>query len=108
MSHTPRVGLYRSTITIWSEVNPAAMELSTLAREAETGSAYCAEHRSEFVAVPMKDAGFPEGAGEFFGFQDFGVCDHCDTVFEAGSQTDHCGECGNCFTHCSCIERNTG
>ena len=32
-----------------------------------------------------------------------GLCDHpeCDKLYELGAD-DHCGNCGNCWEHCSC------
>lgn len=58
--------LYKTTIVIWSEDNPTdKMELSALAREAESGSAYCSKMRSERVRDPSKDEEW-DGT-EFFG-----------------------------------------
>jgi hypothetical protein len=48
--------LYKSTIVIWSEYDGTSVELSTLAREAETGDAYCSASRSELVQEPSADA----------------------------------------------------
>jgi hypothetical protein len=31
-----------------------------------------------------------------------GHCDVCDEPHDNGSGIDHCGECGNCYDHCSC------
>jgi hypothetical protein len=56
--------LWKSTITIWSRFNPQQVELSTLAREAETGEAYCAEMTAALVEHPETD---PKWDGtEFF------------------------------------------
>jgi hypothetical protein len=49
-------GLYKTTVVIWTRDNPVRrMELSTLAREAETGQAYCSRYRAEWVADPTGD-----------------------------------------------------
>ncbi len=57
--------LYKTTIVIWSEAGGDAVELSTLAREAETGDAYCSRSQSVRVEDPAKD---PDWDGtEFFG-----------------------------------------
>jgi hypothetical protein len=47
--------LFKTTIVIWSRENGAKLELSALAREAETGNAYCSRFRSELVQEPEKD-----------------------------------------------------
>lgn len=56
--------LYKSTIVIWSEFNPVTMELSDLAREAETGEAYCSRMEAQVIREPTSD---PDWDGtEFF------------------------------------------
>jgi hypothetical protein len=57
--------LYKTVIVIWSESNGADMELSTLAREAESGDAYCSRSKTTKVADPTKDKDW-DGT-EFFG-----------------------------------------
>ena len=47
--------LWKSTIIIWSPLDPAEIELSHLAREAESGDAYCAASKSVLVTEPGKD-----------------------------------------------------
>lgn len=46
--------LFKTTAVIWSERNPE-MELSDLAKEAETGDCYCSVHRTIRVEDPSKD-----------------------------------------------------
>lgn len=41
--------LWKSTIVIYSDYDPHTLELSDLAREAESGDAYCAGMESEIV-----------------------------------------------------------
>lgn len=54
---------YMSVITIYSDFDPAQVELSTLAREAEEGSAaICTDYRS----TEVRDTDLPEQASEFF------------------------------------------
>jgi hypothetical protein len=57
--------LYKTVIVIWSKSNGNDMELSTLAREAECGDAYCSKMRSKLVKNPTKDEDW-DGT-EFFG-----------------------------------------
>ena len=53
--------LYKTTIIIWSDFNPANFAIDELAREAISGDAYCSEQNTEYVT----DAGqFPKT--EFF------------------------------------------
>lgn len=47
--------LYKHTIVIWSEESMRGVELSDLAREAESGSAYCAMHEIAHIADPKAD-----------------------------------------------------
>lgn len=47
--------LYRSTITIWSEFDPRQLELSALAREAESGAAYCSKMQACEIEHPEED-----------------------------------------------------
>jgi hypothetical protein len=59
-------GLYKTTVVIWSRDDPThRMELSTLAREAEIGQAYCSRYRAEWVADPTGDPAW-DGT-DFFG-----------------------------------------
>lgn len=61
--------LYKTTIVIWSDYNPdQKMELSTLAREAECGDAYCSHMKTKKVKAPEKDP-YWDGT-EFFGSAD--------------------------------------
>jgi hypothetical protein len=60
MGTTPRY--YKSTITIYSEFDPTKVELSTLAREAETGDAICTSFGTEEVAPDN----MPQDAASFF------------------------------------------
>lgn len=56
--------LWKTTIVIWSEDDPQDMELSDLAREAESGSSICTKCVSGFVEHPDED---PDWDGnEFF------------------------------------------
>ncbi len=56
--------LYKTTIVIWSEFDPNKHELSVLAREAESGGAYCSRFCAEVVKNAEKD---PDWDGtEFF------------------------------------------
>lgn len=57
--------LYKSTIVIWSDEDPSTMELSTLAREAESGGCYCSKMRSVRIEDPTKDADW-DGTEFFF------------------------------------------
>lgn len=47
--------LYKTTVIIWSEFDPMKLELSSLAREAEEGSAYCSVMKADHVKEPGKD-----------------------------------------------------
>lgn len=58
--------MYRATITIYSEFDPAKVELSALAREAEEGSAIVADYKIE----PVEAHELPESAAEFFSVED--------------------------------------
>lgn len=58
------VKLYKTTIVIWSERNPATMEIDELASAAVGGDAYCSKQEIETVEAPEKD---PDWDGtEFF------------------------------------------
>lgn len=52
--------LYKTTIVIWSEEDTDDFELHELAREAETGDAYCSRNRSELVNQPEEDPDWDE------------------------------------------------
>lgn len=58
--------LYKSTIIIWSPFDASKVELSDLAREAESGSAICTHFVPVEVHDPAADPTFPEEAAEFF------------------------------------------
>lgn len=47
--------LYKATIVIWCEDDPRELELSDLAREAESGCAYCASFDVKRIADPTSD-----------------------------------------------------
>ena len=51
--------LQKTTIVIWSDpdtTNPHQIELSDLAREAETGMAHCSKYDVETIEDPIADA----------------------------------------------------
>ena len=58
-------GLWKSTIIIWSEFDPQQVELSTLAREAEVGEAYCSSMAAEFIREPEQDVAW-DGTSFFY------------------------------------------
>ncbi len=61
--------LYKTTMVIWSEFDPRPFDLSTLAREAEMGEAYCSRMRAELKEDFVDD---PDWDGtEFFTQPDF-------------------------------------
>ena len=48
------------------------------------------------------------GVDEVDGFiESYGVCDHCHAYHVNASTSDHCAECGNCWTHCECVQQRT-
>ena len=58
---------WRSSITIWSAENPGrGVELSVLAREAETGDAICTRYNSTYVQEPGLDPDGGQDVLEFF------------------------------------------
>lgn len=57
--------LHKHTMTIWSP-HGGDQELSTLAREAESGDSYCSDYQVTEVEDPQADPAFNEGAAEFF------------------------------------------
>ena len=62
--------LYKSTLIIWTEYDPLALdlELTDLAHQAESGDAYCSSMTSALVAEPEKG---PDWDGtEFFDLWD--------------------------------------
>ena len=60
--------LFKTTIVIWSDFNPRELELSTLAREAESGDAYCSSLKTVKITSPTTD---PDWDGtEFFSYTD--------------------------------------
>ena len=58
--------LYKAVVVIWCEDDPMSMELSDLAREAESGSALCTGMKAKIVEDPDKDPDW-DGNWEFFG-----------------------------------------
>lgn len=58
---------WKSSITIWSDQDPrSGIELSELAREAETGDAICTKYTSEYIQEPGLDPDGGSDAVEFF------------------------------------------
>lgn len=55
-------GLYKTTITIWTDYAPDDVDLETLGREATSGNAYCSGQTTDYVTEPAE---FPET--DFFG-----------------------------------------
>jgi hypothetical protein len=58
------MNLYKTTVVIWSKVNPSDLELSDLAYEADKGNAYCSKYVSEKIANPEEDPDWDDT--EFF------------------------------------------
>ena len=62
------MSLYKTTIVIWSEINPNAerpLSLTDIAQEADGGEFYCSKCESKMVDEPTKDP-YWDGT-EFFG-----------------------------------------
>ena len=49
------VGLYKTTIIIWSDFNPEDYDIEDLSREALSGDAYCSSYEAEFIDDPESD-----------------------------------------------------
>jgi len=78
--------LYKSTVIIWTTYDPAQLELTELAHQAENGDASCSSMKCALVADPEKD---PDWDGtEFFDAEDdedFG--DQCSSPDEISPLT---------------------
>ena len=60
--------LFKTTIVIWSDYNPAGTELEDLARDSQSGDSYCSQQSTVFVDKLDDD---PDWDGtEFFGIED--------------------------------------
>ena len=103
-------GLYKTTVVIWSACPGNRVQLSTLAREADTGAAYCSSDRTVFVADPAAD---PDWDGtEFFGeVGPGGVLLLCDGCYQAATgQLAECEDgCPQDLGHTGlCLRASTG
>ena len=47
--------MWKTTIVIWTNCDPGHVEISDLAREAETGDAYCSKFHTEQIADHQAD-----------------------------------------------------
>ena len=57
--------MWKTTCVIWTDYDPAHLELEDLAREAQQGDAYCSKQHCEKIADHTND---PDWDGtEFFG-----------------------------------------
>jgi hypothetical protein len=63
---TDPVYYYKATITVYSMFDPMNVELSALAREAETGAAIC----TTYTAETIEPDALPEEAASFFALGD--------------------------------------
>ena len=61
--------LFKTTIVIWSDEDPAGIELEDLAREASRGGSYCSKQDTKIVDKPHEDSDW-DGT-EFFGTEDW-------------------------------------
>ena len=57
--------MYKTTIVIWTDYDPASMELDDLAREAMRGDAYCSQQHVDEITDKSQ---FPDT--DFFGRED--------------------------------------
>jgi hypothetical protein len=71
---TTQNGLYKTTITIWSDFDPSEYNLQDLGFQADEGDAYCSNTTTEIVENPADD---PQWDGTEF----FDVPDHRDELF---------------------------
>lgn len=55
--------LYKTNIVIWTDYNPQSVELENLAREAQSGDAYCSKQEARMVVDPAAD---PDWDGNSF------------------------------------------
>jgi hypothetical protein len=92
-----RTPLFRSTIVIWSDFEPAWDKLSDLARDAETGGSYCSSMQTVQVDDPPADPAW-DGT-EFFGTED--TCSGCGSAYDPGA--DHCRFCENDDDTAPCV-----
>ena len=51
----PKTPLFKTTIVIWSEFDPADLEIDELAREAVRGESYCSTAETTKVVDPLSD-----------------------------------------------------
>lgn len=58
------MALYKTRVVIWSEFDPRTTELSVLAREAESGEAYCSSMETASIDKPEEDGDWD--GNEFF------------------------------------------
>lgn len=70
MPKTPKSGLYKTTIVIWSNYDPENTELENLACDAAFGDAYCSRQRSHLVEKPEEDPDWEDT--DFFSREDDG------------------------------------
>jgi hypothetical protein len=73
--------LYKTTATIWTDYDPVDLELSDLARQSETGDAYCSWSETVKVADPAADEHAPDL--EFFGVMDNDNTGESDSTYAA-------------------------
>lgn len=50
-----QAGLYKTTLTIWSDFSPDQIEIDELARDAVCGDSYCSRRTTAFVQSPDED-----------------------------------------------------
>ena len=58
--------LWKTTIVIWTDFNPATFEPSELAREAEIGNAYCSFQKEELIEDVDSDLDWDNAGATFF------------------------------------------
>jgi hypothetical protein len=80
------VKLYKSTVVIWTTYDPAELELTELARQAENGDASCSSMKCVLVADPEMD---PDWDGtDFFDIEDDeDIGDQCSSPDDSGPVT---------------------
>ncbi len=77
-----RKSLYKTTIVIWTDYNPAQKEIDDLALQAVSGDAYCSKQEHTFVENVDTDPEW-DPACDFFGWDDEDV-----EVTHASKRTD--------------------
>jgi hypothetical protein len=92
--------MYKTYTVTWS-INFDASSPESALRQAWATLDDAVNRREGATIITINQVGYDDDKDYlYYDMERTGFCDFCDTTYDVASNSDHCGECGNCLKHC--------